>query len=32
VTTLKSRVARAVWVLASLAALAAAFGAANKWG
>jgi hypothetical protein len=31
VTTLKSRLARAAWVLASLAALAAALGAANKW-
>ena len=31
VTTLKSRLARAAWVLASLAALAAAVGAANKW-
>jgi hypothetical protein len=32
VTTLKSRLARAAWVLASLAALAATFGAVNKWG
>jgi hypothetical protein len=32
VTTLKSRLARAAWVLASLAALAAALGAPNKWG
>jgi len=31
VTTLKSRVARAAWALASLAALAAALGAGNKW-
>jgi hypothetical protein len=31
VTTLKSRLARAAWVLASLAALAAALGAPNKW-
>jgi hypothetical protein len=31
VTTLKSRLARAAWVLASLAALAATVGAANKW-
>jgi hypothetical protein len=31
VTTLKSRLARAVWVLASLAALAAALGAPHKW-
>jgi hypothetical protein len=31
VTTLKSRLARAAWVLASLAALAATLGAANKW-
>ena len=30
-TTLKSRLARAVWVLASLAALAAALGAPHKW-
>jgi hypothetical protein len=32
VTTLKSRLARAAWVLASLAALAAALGAPGKWG
>jgi hypothetical protein len=31
VTTLKSRLARAAWVLASLAALAAALGAPQKW-
>jgi hypothetical protein len=31
VTTLKSRLARAAWALASLAALAAALGAGNKW-
>jgi hypothetical protein len=31
VTTLKSRLARATWVLASLAALAAALGAPSKW-
>jgi hypothetical protein len=31
VTTLKSRLARAAWTLASLAALAAAVGAPNKW-
>lgn len=30
-TTLKSRLARAAWVLASLAALAAALGAPSKW-
>jgi hypothetical protein len=29
---LKSRLARAAWMLASLAALAAALGAPNKWG
>jgi hypothetical protein len=31
VTTLKNRLARAAWTLASLAALAAAVGAPNKW-
>jgi hypothetical protein len=31
VTTLKSRLARAAWALASLAVLAATLGAANKW-
>jgi hypothetical protein len=31
VLTLKSRLARAAWMLASLAALAAALGAPNKW-
>jgi hypothetical protein len=30
-THLKSRVARVAWALASLAALAAALGAGNKW-
>jgi hypothetical protein len=30
-TQLKSRVARAVWMLASMAALAAALGAGSKW-
>jgi hypothetical protein len=30
-TNLKSRFARAAWALASLAALAAALGAGNKW-
>jgi hypothetical protein len=30
-THLKSRMARAAWMLASLAALAAALGAGNKW-
>jgi hypothetical protein len=29
---LKSRLTRAAWMLASLAALAAALGAPNKWG
>jgi hypothetical protein len=29
---LKSRLARAAWMLASLAALAAALGAPTKWG
>jgi hypothetical protein len=29
---LKNRLARAAWMLASLAALAAALGAPNKWG
>jgi hypothetical protein len=29
---LKSRLARVAWMLASLAALAAALGAPNKWG
>jgi hypothetical protein len=31
VTTLKSRLARAAWVLASLAALAASLSASRKW-
>ena len=31
-THLKSRMARVTWTLASLAALAAALGAGNKWG
>jgi hypothetical protein len=31
-THLKSRLARVAWSLASLAALAAALGAGNKWG
>jgi hypothetical protein len=30
-TQLKSRMARVVWMLASMAALAAALGAASKW-
>jgi hypothetical protein len=30
-THLKSRMARAAWMLASLAALAAALGASSKW-
>ena len=30
-TNLKSRMARIAWSLASLAALAAALGAGNKW-
>jgi hypothetical protein len=30
-TYLKSRLARVAWTLASLAALAAALGAGNKW-
>ena len=30
-TNLKSRLVRAAWVLASLAALAAAVGAPHKW-
>jgi hypothetical protein len=30
-TQLKSRVARVVWMLASMAALAAALGAGSKW-
>jgi hypothetical protein len=30
-TQLKSRLARLAWTLASLAALAAALGAGNKW-
>ena len=30
-TQLKSRVARVVWMLASMAALAAALGATSKW-
>jgi hypothetical protein len=29
--TIKSRIARAAWTVASLAALAAALGAGNKW-
>jgi hypothetical protein len=32
VTTLKSRLARAAWALALLAALAATLGAPGKWG
>jgi hypothetical protein len=32
VNTLKSRLARAAWVLALLAALAATVGAPGKWG
>jgi hypothetical protein len=31
-TQLKSRLARAAWSLATLAALAAALGAPHKWG
>jgi hypothetical protein len=31
-THLKSRMARVAWMLASLAALAAALGAPQKWG
>ena len=31
-THLKARLARVVWSLASLAALAAALGAGHKWG
>jgi hypothetical protein len=31
VTPLKTRLARTAWLLASLAALAAALGAGNKW-
>ncbi len=31
-TRLKSRQARVVWALASLAALAAALGAGHRWG
>ena len=31
-THLKSRMARVAWSIASLAALAAALGAGNKWG
>ena len=31
-TYLKSRLARVAWMLASLAALAAALGAPHKWG
>jgi hypothetical protein len=31
VTTLKNRLARVAWTLASLAALAAALGAPQKW-
>ena len=30
-THLKSRMARVAWMLASMAALAAALGAGNKW-
>ena len=30
--TLKSRMARAAWMVASLAALAAALGAGHRWG
>ena len=30
-TQLKTRLARAAWMVASLAALAAALGAGNKW-
>jgi hypothetical protein len=30
-TQLRSRVARVVWMLASMAALAAALGASSKW-
>jgi hypothetical protein len=30
-THLKNRLARAAWMIASLAALAAALGAGNKW-
>ena len=30
-THLKTRMARVVWVLASMAATAAAFGATSKW-
>jgi hypothetical protein len=30
--TLKSRMARAAWTLATLAALAATLGAGHKWG
>jgi hypothetical protein len=32
VTTLKRRLARVTWTLASLAALAASLSAAKKWG
>jgi hypothetical protein len=32
VTTLKSRLARVAWTLASLAALAASLSASRKWG
>ena len=31
-THLRIRLARAAWIVASLAALAAALGAPNKWG
>jgi len=31
-THLRTRLARAVWTIASLAALAASLGAAHKWG
>jgi hypothetical protein len=31
-THLRTRLARAAWIVASLAALAAALGAPNKWG
>jgi hypothetical protein len=31
-TQLRTRLARAAWMIASLAALAASLGAAHKWG
>jgi hypothetical protein len=31
-TQLRTRLARAAWIVASLAALAAALGAPHKWG